>query len=571
MQKSDKPSILIVDDEKNITRFLNRFLKKSFDDVRIANSGKEAVDMIHQSPPDILITDLHIPDMDGRRISKFALNLIPDLVVIVITGYGSLETAVGVMKDGAADFLQKPIRLAELEMAIASASQRWRLKRDLRIATECLQQKNAELAAIFRSIPEGIITTDHLMNITQKNNSVSDICALNGHLVPGMRIDKISEQCRGECLTILRHTLDTGQIVKEYHTECRQNEQTLRHLILSSSPLSDAEGAILIIRDVTLLTTLEDKLRERESYKNIIGRSEKMQRVYTLIRQLADADTTVLITGESGTGKELVMEALHYGGTRASEPLIRVNCSALSENLLESELFGHVRGAFTGAFKDRIGRFETANRGTVFLDEIGDISSGIQLKLLRFIESKEFERVGDNKTMKADARIIAATNSDLSEKIRKGLFREDLYYRINVMNIHLPPLRERTEDIPLLVRHFCGMFAKTFSKRFKGVSDDVLDIFMRYPWHGNVRELKHVIEHACILCPGGTIGREYLHQKIAEYQGNITSDTDMSGEPDKETLLKTLAKTDGNKAKTARMLGISRSTLYRRLAEAEID
>lgn len=260
-----------------------------------------------------------------------------------------------------------------------------------------------------------------------------------------------------------------------------------------------------------------------------------------------------------------------WRGSRSANPLIRVNCSVFPENLLESELFGHVRGAFTGAVKDRVGRFEAADGGTVFLDEIGDISASIQLKLLRFIEYKEFERVGDNKVIKTNARIIAATNADLGELVRQGAFREDFYYRLKVMNIHIPPLRERTEDIPLLVSRFCEMFSKSFQKNFKGVSDDVIDILLNYPWPGNVRELKHVIEHACILCPGGMITKKYLMPDLfgkPDMQPRFKL-LDFKG-PSRDDIEEALRTAGGNKAKAARILGISRSTIYRRISELGI-
>jgi DNA-binding NtrC family response regulator len=323
-----------------------------------------------------------------------------------------------------------------------------------------------------------------------------------------------------------------------------------------------------------------------------------MQRIYTLIEQVADLETTILITGESGTGKELVMEAIHARGKRCSGPLIRVNCSALPESLLESELFGHVKGAFSGAVTDRIGRFQAANRGTIFLDEIGDISPSIQLKLLRVLERKEFERVGESKTCHTDVRIIAATHVNLMEKVRKGEFREDFYYRLGVMTIYVPSLRERKEDIPMLTDHFYHMFSKCFNKRFLGISKDVLDIFMRYPWHGNIRELKYVMERATILCPGGMITPAYLPSELsnlAGFAGEIAQDQHIDlnrsasesttgsvplarpvskladSDSEREKILRILRETDGNKAKSARILGISRSTLYRKLHDLGMD
>ncbi len=295
-----------------------------------------------------------------------------------------------------------------------------------------------------------------------------------------------------------------------------------------------------------------------------------MQEIYSLIENLADVQTTVLITGESGTGKELAAEALHYKGIRSHKPLVKVNCSALSEGLLESELFGHVKGAFTGAVKDKLGRFQRADKGTIFLDEIGDISPRIQLRLLRVLQGMEFERVGDSTPVKVDVRVIAATNQDLSAKIRRGDFREDLFYRLKVVEINVPPLRERQEDILFLIDHFVEKFNKKFEKEIKAVSADVQKIFMDYEWPGTVRELEHTLEHAFILCRHNTITMDHLP---AHFQtSSIVKTRVHRHEEGDETrkILQALEKTGGNKAKAARLLGFDRKTLYRKIEKLNI-
>ncbi len=306
--------------------------------------------------------------------------------------------------------------------------------------------------------------------------------------------------------------------------------------------------------------------RQVASYKNIIGKSKEMRQIYALVQQLANVDTTVLVTGDSGTGKELIVEAIHAAGHRAEGPLIKVNCSALSENLLESELFGHVRGAFTGATHKKKGRIELAEGGTLFLDEIGEISPNTQVKLLRFLDEKKYERVGDVKTLDADVRIVTATNADLLKKVKAGLFREDLYYRLRVMPIHLPPLRERTEDIPLLVQHFCRGFSRTFNKKISGASNEVLRLFMEYQWPGNVRELEHALEHGALLCPGGEICLEHLPKDLL-FHSDHSSPGKHCGRTriDRQALVQALKAADGNKSAAARKLGISRRTIYRKL------
>jgi transcriptional regulator with PAS, ATPase and Fis domain len=381
-------------------------------------------------------------------------------------------------------------------------------------------------------------------------------------------------RCDKSCHKALKETLKTKNAVREYGIECKHQKRPRQVVALNSSPLMNRDnefmGAVLVVRDVTRLADLERKLKERHKFQNLIGKSKKMQEIYRLLEDLADTETTVLITGESGTGKELVAEALHYGGIRSDRTLVKVNCSALAENLLESELFGHVKGAFTDAIKDKTGRFQMANGGTILLDEIGDISPRIQLKLLRVLEDRGFERVGDSTPVKADVRVIATTNQDLIGKVRLGEFRQDLYYRLKVIEVPLPPLRERREDLPLLVDHFCNLFNKRDNKNIVGISNQVKNIFMRYPWQGNVRELEHAIEHAFILCHGPTITVDHL-------PAEMINDTKDHGPPLKnipargrDAIVEALEKTGWNKSKAARLLGVSRQTIYRKIQDLEI-
>jgi transcriptional regulator with PAS, ATPase and Fis domain len=347
--------------------------------------------------------------------------------------------------------------------------------------------------------------------------------------------------------------------------------------MVNCSPLLDSGGhfmgAVLVIRDITRLTHLEEELKERHHFQNIIGKSEKMQKIYSLLKTLANQATTVLITGGSGTGKEMAARALHYAGARANGPFVTVNCSALAESLLESELFGHVKGAFTGADRDKIGRFEAADGGTILLDEIGDISPLIQLKLLRVLQEKEFDRVGESNPRKVDVRVLASTNRDLKEAIRTGEFREDLYYRLNVIEINLPLLRVRYEDIPLLINHFCEVFQKSYDNQITGVSDEVLQAFMNYPWPGNVRELEHAIERAFVLCRDPMIQLEHIPAEIRDYIpvriNRRLPDDRRSDDP--EAIRNALEKTDWNISKAARLLGISRWTMYRRFEKYNIS
>jgi transcriptional regulator with PAS, ATPase and Fis domain len=302
-----------------------------------------------------------------------------------------------------------------------------------------------------------------------------------------------------------------------------------------------------------------------------VGKSDKMQDIYEYLSKLAELETTVLITGASGTGKSLIAKAIHYSGNRAQKPMVTVNCSALPENLLESELFGHIKGSFTGAIKDTVGRFQAASGGTILLDEIGDISPRIQLKLLRVLEEKEFERVGESVPTRTDARIITCTNKDLKEKVRLGEFREDLYYRLRVVELKIPSLKERSEDIPMLVNHFVNIFNKNMSKKIMGLSADVMDVFMSYPWPGNVRELRHSIEHAFVLCHDPVISIKHLPAEIRGHDNKQQrSVTKKKFTDEREAIRMILEKTYWNKAKAARLLGVDRSTLYRKMDKFQL-
>lgn len=421
---------------------------------------------------------------------------------------------------------------------------------------------------------DAIITVDRDLTITALNEAGHGICVFNRDAV-GKPLRQAAEGCDMGCLRTVEETLRTKQPINRYKFECSRQETGLV-LTMNVSPLLDHQGestgAVIVIRDETRLNSLERDLKKRRHFHNrLIGKSESMQEIYSLIEDLAGVRTTVLIRGESGTGKELVADALHYAGSRKDRPLVKVNCSALSESLLESELFGHVKGAFTGAMNDKTGRFEKASGGTIFLDEIGDLSPKIQQKLLRVLQEKEFERVGDSTPVKVDVRIVAATNRDLRAMAARGEFREDLLYRLRVVEIKLPPLRERSEDIPLLVEFFLSEFNREFSKKIEGVSSDVMKLFMDYRWPGNVRELRHALEHVCVLCKKPTITTEDLPSEFRELSG-IKSELPADLTTDEASVfLQALKDAKWNKTEVARLLGMSRQTLYRKLKALGIE
>ncbi|MGE4557900.1 MAG: sigma 54-interacting transcriptional regulator [Desulfovibrionaceae bacterium] len=422
------------------------------------------------------------------------------------------------------------------------------------------------LETIFDSVPVGVVLVDASMRLMEANAEAKNICAaLNMDSGPLT----FSEDCPGACRTVLEQVLSRRENVHEYRTQCFSCQKGPRILNLSGALVSEnqetIQGAVLVIRDVTRVAEMERRLRRRRGWRNMVGVSDAMRRTYELLDQLMEVDASVLVVGESGTGKELVAEALHYGGPRASGPLVKVNCSALSENLLESELFGHVRGAFTGALRDKVGRFQAADGGAIFLDEIGDVSPLIQLKLLRFLESREFERVGESQTRTVDVRVIAATNADLPRKVAQGAFRADLYYRLKVLEVRLPPLRERREDIPVLAEHFLEAFEKRYHKPLLKLEDQALHRLLDHQWPGNVRELKHCLEHAAIICQEGRIAAADLPlpppgQEILAPEPPAPR---RRSRLDEQSVAEALRQTNGNKSEAARLLGVHRRTLYR--------
>jgi PAS domain S-box-containing protein len=441
-----------------------------------------------------------------------------------------------------------------------------------------LAEQRSRLEAIFGSVKEAIITLDMKLAVMEANQSTETICGLKASEMIGKTLSDCLTRCSQSCNNVIRQTLEKKSTIKEYRIECNHQQRQRQLVSVSSAPLRDANGqylgAVLVIRDITLLRDLERELRERHQFQNIIGRSKKMQDLYRLLEDLANLETIVLITGESGTGKELVARALHYSGQRAFKPFIAVNCSALTESLLESELFGHIKGAFTGAIKDKQGRFQAANGGTLLLDEIGDISPIIQLKLLRVLQEKTFERVGDSKPQKVDVRVIACTNKNLKEKVRLGEFREDLYYRLKVVEVALPSLRDRLEDIPLFLDCLCRRFNERFNRKIEGVSSEVLHIFMNYPWPGNVRELEHVIEHAFIICHGHVITIDDLPVEFRELDKPGKASALGNRKPfaqEAQEIINALTKARWNKTKAAHLLGINRRTLYRKLDQLHIN
>ncbi len=564
---------LVVDDEENLRYSLRLFLQEQGHEVAEAAGFDLAVALLSQGPFDVVFADILLAGKSGMELLKHCKQAKLTCPVVMITGEPSVKTAAEAVRLGAFDYVPKPIN-KDAFLRMANAALRHKTLDDQNRALEAERTRlRLHLEAVFRSVPDVIITVDREGRILQTNQHVETILGLSPASVEqnecqtglGDRYDMLS--------SVVMQTLRTRKPVREYRVECTTPRNRERTLVLNSAPLMDAAGdfigAVLVVRDISHQASLELQLTERRQFQSMVGKSPRMRELFGLIKDLGETDTTVLITGPSGTGKELVAQALHDAGARAAHPLIKVNCSALSENLLESELFGHVRGAFTGAFKDKPGRFALAHGGTIFLDEVGDISSRIQLKLLRVLQEKEFEPVGDTRTLKVDVRVIAATNQNLREKVARGEFREDLFYRLKVVELSLPPLRERRQDIPLLIEHFVTLFNKQFNRGVTDLGEEARTALMQHPWPGNIRELKHAIEHAFILCRGETIELRHLplevRQSLPNGQANFREGTLSMHE-----LQQALEKAGGNKAKAARALNVSRQTVYRKLRDYDM-
>lgn len=445
-----------MDDEEQERRRIVAHLTRKGHDALGVGSAAEAINAMKHERFDAFLTDCNIPGVDALQTSGEARRINPDLAVIIMTAFGTIETAVKAIKAGAYDYLPKPIDLDQLVVLIERISERQSL--------------------------------------------------------------------------------------------IREN------------------------------TDLKERLKERYAFDEIVSTSNAMEEVLNLAGRIASSNATVLLRGESGTGKELVAKAIHYHSARADFPLIKVNCAALPENLLESELFGHEKGAFTGAIARRVGRFEAADKGTIFLDEIGELAPGMQVKLLRVLQEREFERVGGNQSLKADVRVIAATNRDLEKAMKEGAFREDLYYRLNVVAVVLPPIRDRKEDIPALMEYFIRKYSAENRKKISGVSAEVRDLLMRYAYPGNVRELENIIERAVVLAKGGIISTtdlplhlhaissdEHIRTRKPENSLNETLETVERG-----LLLDALKESGGVQTRAAVRLGISERVLRYKLTKYKI-
>ena len=378
-----------------------------------------------------------------------------------------------------------------------------------------------------------------------------------------------------------------GERVSNVEASVRRQDGRIIPVSINTDFLTDEKGQLIglieVIRDTSFtqelskkiveVNDLKHRLEERTKFFNMVGESQAIQEIFSRLPAISTSHASTLITGESGTGKELIAYAIHANSWRKSAPFVVVNCSSLAEGLIESELFGHVKGAFTGAYVDKVGRFERAHRGTVFLDEVGDINLTTQVKLLRALEKGEVERVGSNETVKVDVRVVAATNKNLLQEVKRGAFREDLYYRIRVLSIDLPPLRDRLEDLPLLVNHCIRKFNKSMNKKVQRVSVECLDVLAQYQYPGNIRELQNIIEHAFVCCDNHEIRTEHLPLDIQRHSllnANVRK-TDSLRTIEREAIYQVLSQTGWKYSEASKRLGIGRSTLWRKVKQYGIS
>jgi PAS domain S-box-containing protein len=590
---SEQPgsAILVIDDEESLRNTFQFFLQnQGYGPVHTASSFEEALQALAAQRYDLIISDIVLGGNTGIDILKRVREMGLLCPMVMITGYPTVETAAEAVRLGAFDYIPKPVDKEALLKTARIALRQYQLEQGQRRAEQERERYRAFLETVFRSVTDAIVTVDQHLTIQEVNPAAR---LLLGELQPGLiEQGSLIPFCGQEDCAVLKkellRVLKSGQEGSPQLFECHNAEQRKKVLSASVAPLKDgaggAEGAVIVLRDLTAPES--GNVGRRQRFHRFLGGSDAMQATYTLIENVGRVDLSVLITGESGTGKELAAEALHQESHRKNRPLIKVDCTAIPESLLESELFGHRKGSFTGADRDRMGRILQADGGTLFLDEIGDISQMMQLRLLRFLQESTFYPVGQDTPLRVDVRVIAATNVDLKEKVRSGGFREDLYFRLRVIDVILPPLRERGEDVLMLADYFIDKIAAKVGKRIGGISDQARQLLLAYRWPGNVRELEHVIERACVLCQGTTLGADQLPEEIREHRPQVgelaaampaqematvaTPRNELDLTPS-ERILQALRRAGGNKAKAARLLGIDRTTLYRKVRELRLD
>lgn len=435
-------------------------------------------------------------------------------------------------------------------------------------------QKFNELEMVFNNMPSGVFAIlDQRLNVATINKTASEIIGSDSRQVVGRNAREVFENRFPGIQRLIDETVRNRRPIKNFTLEIEDGNAEVRTYLVSTAIKEGSDPTdyliVLVLHDISETERLRKVAMSLQGFGPLVGRTAVMKEIYSLIETVAQYDTSVLIYGETGTGKELVARTIHEISPRSKGPFIPISCSALVSSLLESELFGHVRGAFTGAIRDRMGRFEMARNGTIFLDEVGSMAIDIQAKLLRALQEKVISRVGSSEQIPINIRLISATNRDLTELVAKGEFREDLYYRLKVLPINLPSLRKRYLDIPILCEHFVDRFNRLHNRNIIGISPEAKKILMKYSWPGNIRELENAIEHALVLTPGKIISPEYLPAELRYMKSNGSPPlrTERSPGTVEEDIRSALAATGGNVNRAAAELGMHRTTLWRKMKE----
>jgi DNA-binding NtrC family response regulator len=577
-------NILVVEDESIVAHDIQGTIGRIGHEVAgWATTAEEAIRLAGENRPDLVLMDIRLGGEDDGITAAEQIRQRFDIPVIFLTAFADDETLSRAKAAGPFGFILKPFDESDLRIAIEIGASKHEFDRKVGEANRELAEQSEFLNTLFETIPASVMVVDGHQRIRMVNQAlIRDFSVVQGTVVDECPGDALScpnavhnpAACGtlDECLRCqLRPTIaealggakiDRRRCRFSFQADGETRELTL---LVSTKPL-DHNGerlAIVILEDVTELTGLREALRSSSEFTGIVGNTPVMHQVFESIREVAAVDVPVAILGESGVGKELVARAIHDYGPRAEKNFVTVNCGALPESLLESELFGHVKGAFTGSIKDRKGRFELADGGTIFLDEVADLTPSTQVKLLRVLQEGTFEPVGSDRTRTVDVRVLSATNKDLEEEVRAGSFREDLFYRLCVVPLRVPPLRERTDDIPLLAEHFMMRLAATSGGRILTLSKEVADVFMSFGWPGNVRELQNVLQFAWIKCKGDVLEIQHLPPNLRLTGLQVESKVRRRRGLEVESVLTALNQTGGNKSEAAKVLGVSRATLYR--------
>ena len=566
-------TILLVEDNPGDARLIRELFRdlqgRSFD-ILTAESFRQAHERLKEHRVDLALVDLSLPDSHGLDTFRKLAESYPSLPQVLLTGLNDQETAIQAVREGAQDYLLKgEVDGHILIRAIDYAIERKRIQVELEAANTRLQKSAEDLHSILNQLHIGTILLSSEGRILYMSVSALRLLGQTGTTPEGRPWQDAVEFADHDVHALERLMKQDERKKFVAHFTPPGHSPRWLEIDIHDDP-RDARAKMFFLYDVTEIHTLRKQLEDKSQFHDLIGKCQPMQDVYRQIRNLSQVESTVVIEGETGTGKELVARALHDSSPRKDNPFLAVNCAGLTESLLGSQLFGHKKGAFTGADRDHRGFFESAHGGTIFLDEIGDMPSPVQTSLLRVLQEKEITRLGESQPRKVDVRIICATHHDLQEQMAQHAFRADLLYRIRVGRIHLPPLRERTEDIPLLIWSFVSQCRKAMGKLFvQDVSPDALQRLARYQWPGNIRELKSVIEYAVLQCEGDTIQPRHFPPELLESALPVSEPT--TAGKNRERLLAAIKDAKGNRARAAQLLGISRATFYRWLDDLDIS